>query len=186
MVLHLVDTNASLVAAWLEAFAGFPEVVIERADILSVAKHCLVSPANSMGFMDGGIDQQYLAFFGGAIQDRVQEAIARRPEGHLPVGASLTVTTGHPRVPYLIVAPTMPMPERVESDNAYRAMRAILRIVSAQPRLGNDVYCPGLATGTGMVPAKDAAEAMAEAYRDWKSAASHEQPQGPASPDHLR
>ena len=170
MILHLVDTNEALAAAWREAFAGFPEVDVECTDILSVAKHCIVSPANSLGFMDGGIDQQYLRLFGVAIQDRVQEAIARRPERQLPVGASLVVATGHLCIPYLIVAPTMTIPERVGAENAYRALRAVLRIVSVEPRVGQDVYCPGLATGVGMVPAEDAAEAMAEAYGDWKVA----------------
>lgn len=31
-----------------------------------------------------------------------------------------------------------------------------------------NVYCPGLATLTGMVPPELAANEMANAYRDWK------------------
>ena len=42
-------------------------------------------------------------FFGSQLQERVQDAIARRPGGHLPVGASLVVRTGHGRIPFLIV-----------------------------------------------------------------------------------
>ncbi len=56
MKLHLVDINAGLVEAWSKHLAEPPEVDIHCADILSVAKNVLVSPSNSTGFMDGGID----------------------------------------------------------------------------------------------------------------------------------
>jgi O-acetyl-ADP-ribose deacetylase (regulator of RNase III) len=167
MNLHLVDFNGCVVNAWANAFAPFPEVSIQQGDLLAVAMHCVVSPANSYGFMDGGIDAAYRTFFGAQIEKKVQEAVTRRPEGHLPVGASLVVRTGHHRVPFLIVAPTMTVPEQVISDNCYRAMRAVLRVATGE--VGQHVYCPGLATGVGMVPPENAAAMMAQAYRDWKS-----------------
>src|SRR5258708_27880441 len=150
MNLHLVDLEGDIVSAWLEAFAHFPEVRIHCGDLFAIARHCVVSPANSYGFMDGGIDAAYRSFFGHQIERTVQEAVTRRPEGHLPVGASIVVRTGHARMPYLIVAPTMTVPEKVESGNCYRAMRAILRVVGSNSEVGRDVYCPGLGTGVGM------------------------------------
>lgn len=107
MKLHLVDLNLSLVEAWQNHFKPYPEVSIHHCDILSVAEHCIVSPANSHGFMDGGIDLHYRNFFGSQIERTVQSAIQRRPEGLLPVGAALVVGTGHDRIPYMIVAPTV-------------------------------------------------------------------------------
>jgi len=166
MNLHLVDFNGELVDAWAEAFAPFPEVTIDQGDLLAAAKHCVVSPANSYGFMDGGIDAAYRAFFGAQIEIKVQEAIKRRAEGHLPVGASLVVRTENQRVPFLIVAPTMTIPEQVMSQNCYRAMRAILRVAVGE--VARDVYCPGLGTGVGMVPPANAAAMMAQAYGEWK------------------
>jgi len=168
MHLHLVDYNGQLVNAWIRAFEEFPEVTVQQGDLLSIAVNCVVSPANSYGFMDGGIDAAYRAFFGAEIERTVQDAITRRPEGHLPVGASLVVRTGRKDVPFMVVAPTMTMPEQVESRNCYRAMRAILRIVGTDAEVGRDIYCPGLATGVGMVPPENAATMMAKAYRDWK------------------
>lgn len=170
MRLHLIDYSGALVNAWIEAFREFPEVTVQQGDLLAVAEHCVVSPANSYGFMDGGIDAAYRAFFGAQIERTVQDAVTRRPEGHLPVGASLVVRTGHKRVPYMIVATTMTMPEQVESAHSYRAMRAVLRVVSSDVEIGRDIYCPGLATGVGMVPPEHAAAKMAEAYYDWKHA----------------
>ena len=62
MQLNLIDINSSLVSAWTDAFAEFPEVNIREGDILKVAEDCVVSPANSYGYMDGGIDAVYCAF----------------------------------------------------------------------------------------------------------------------------
>jgi O-acetyl-ADP-ribose deacetylase (regulator of RNase III) len=168
-MLHFVDTSGDLVDELRRVFAGVDEVVCSDGDILAVAQNAIVSPANSYGFMDGGIDAAYSAFFGSRLQATVQEAINRRPEGYLPVGASLAVRTGHDRIPFLIVAPTMHFPEEVPSDNCYRAMRAILRIMRTEPDVGRDVFCPGLATGIGRVPPAEAAEQIFRAYDDWRT-----------------
>jgi O-acetyl-ADP-ribose deacetylase (regulator of RNase III) len=166
--MHFVDTDGDVVQELRRAFAGIEEVVCTEGDILAVAENALVSPANSYGFMDGGIDAAYSAFFGPQLQSTVQDAINRRPEGLLPVGASLAVRTGHPRIPFLIVAPTMHTPEEVPSENCYRAMRAVLRLVQTETAIGSEVFCPGLATGTGRVPPADAARQMLRAFKDWR------------------
>lgn len=165
-MLHLVDTNSELVRCWEESFAGLEGVWIQHADLLKVAHTCVVSPANSYGFMDGGIDQMYLSFFGRGIEDRVREAVLSRPEGYLPVGASLLIPTGHLAIPNLVLAPTMLMPERVETANAYRAMRAVLRIMNTANL--REVFCPGLGTGVGSIPPQEAAKMMADAYLHWQ------------------
>lgn len=169
MRLHLVDVNAHVVAAWEEAFRAFPEVKICEADILKVAENTIVSPANSFGFMDGGIDAAYLKFFGLKMQSQVQDAMSSRLEGHLPIGASIVIRTGNSRIPFMILAPTMTVPETVSADNAYRVMRAVLRIAGHDPVVGHRVFCPGMTTLTGRVPPREAALQMAEAYRDWKA-----------------
>lgn len=167
MRLHFVDTNQAVVDALAFAFAAHPDVEVCCADLLDVATHCVVSPANSYGFMDGGIDADYCRFFGPSIQNTVHEAILRRPEGFLPVGAALAVITNHARIPYMIVAPTMEVPETVSASHASRALRAVLRLIDKQPYLGDDVFCPGLATLVGGVDPKDAAASMLSAYEHW-------------------
>jgi O-acetyl-ADP-ribose deacetylase (regulator of RNase III) len=102
------------------------------------------------------------------LQVLVVEAPPAQAAGYLPVGASLAVPTGHARIPFLIVAPTMHTPEEVPSANCYRAMRAILRLVDSEPRLRDEVFCPGLATGTGRVPPSEAAAEILRAFRDWR------------------
>ncbi|RYD85066.1 MAG: AraC family transcriptional regulator [Verrucomicrobiaceae bacterium] len=161
MQLHFADSNQDVAEALNSAFSRFSDVQVHYGDLLTLAEYCIVSPANSSGFMDGGFDQALLGFFGPAIESRVRDAISRRPKGLLPVGASLLVRTGNHRVPFLIVAPTMIHPEQVEASNAYRAMRAVLRIAR---ELNGPVFCPGLCTGVGNVSAPEAAKAMALAY----------------------
>jgi O-acetyl-ADP-ribose deacetylase (regulator of RNase III) len=173
MRLHLVDIEPELVVCWEEAFAPFPEVEVACANILEVAQDTLVSPANSYGRMDGGIDRLYSAFFGPTLDARVSEAIARRPEGYLPIGTSLLIPTGHPRIPHLIVAPTMLEPEAVPASHAFRAFAAILRLAMQYSNRIQDIYCPGLATGIGRVAFPEAAQEMANAYRKWKATQIH-------------
>jgi O-acetyl-ADP-ribose deacetylase (regulator of RNase III) len=168
MRLQFVDADAEVASALCEAFRPFPEVAVLHADLLAVAHNAVVSPANASGFMDGGIDSRYRKFFGAAVEARVRLAIASRPEGHLPIGASLVVHTGHIRIPFLIVAPTMLTPELIESANCYRAMRAVLRVAAPHDEISQDLFCPGLGTGVGNVPANDAALEIAKAYSDWR------------------
>ena len=169
MKLHLVDTNTQLVRCWGKAFSQHREVEIIGGDILDMAHTAIVSPANSFGFMDGGIDLAYSNYFGPNVQEGVFWAISTRPEGFLPVGASLMVRTEHPKIPYLIVAPTMKLPGPVPSQNCYHAMVAVLRIASRHEAILKHVYCPGLATGIGEVRPEAAAEEMATAYSDWQA-----------------
>jgi O-acetyl-ADP-ribose deacetylase (regulator of RNase III) len=165
--LHLVDLDARVVDAWQQAFSRFPEVSVVHGDILAVAHHLVISPANSHGFMDGGVDRAYAQFFGQPLVRQVREAVLRRPEGFLPVGAALAIQTGHPRIQYLILAPTMVSPEHVPATHAYRALRAALRLARADPALHGDWFCPGLTTLVGGTKPDHAAAEMAEAYDDW-------------------
>jgi hypothetical protein len=56
LAVHLRDINAGIVKAWEQAFADVPEVHVSRGDIFEHKADAIVSPANSFGFMDGGID----------------------------------------------------------------------------------------------------------------------------------
>jgi O-acetyl-ADP-ribose deacetylase (regulator of RNase III) len=123
-----------------------------------------------MGFMDGGIDRHYAAFFGPTLAERVRDAVLAQPEGHLPIGAAVAVPTGHIRIRHLVLAPTMISPEHVPAVNAYRALRAALRLMTRSPELGPILYSPGLTTLVGGVAPADAANEMALAYADWKTA----------------
>jgi O-acetyl-ADP-ribose deacetylase (regulator of RNase III) len=169
MKLFLVETNPEIVEAWLDAFEPFPQVTVLQANILGVAKNTIVSPGNSYGLMDGGLDAKLTNFFGHRPQQELQEIIARQPEGILPVGTSAFVETGHKRIPYMIAAPTMMSPGPVPAANTFFAMAAMLNTAHKHRDIVKEVYCPGLGTGTGRVAPEIAAKEMANAYRKHQS-----------------
>jgi O-acetyl-ADP-ribose deacetylase (regulator of RNase III) len=182
MTIHLVDCDPDVAGALQVAFASYPEVQVAEGDILARARVCVVSPANSYGFMDGGIDAQYTAFFGLRPQTELQDHISRRREGELPVGSSIVVRTGHQGIPYMICAPTMITPGPVPKQNAFYAMAAVLNAIARHREVLIDIFCPGLCTGTGRVSPADAADEMASAYaKSWLRAAGAGRQYAPAA-----
>src|SRR5690349_7233705 len=127
MRLALWDLSPEVVFAWTQTFAEFPHASFGCGNILKANVNALVSPANSFGFMDGGVDMAYRGFFGLSIERRVREIIGRQPGGQLPVGSALIAPTRHERITRVIVAPTMKTPRTIRgTDNVYRATKAAL------------------------------------------------------------
>ena len=154
---------------WRQFFGSQPDVEVLQGDLCRVRADAVVSPANSFGFMDGGLDLALSQRFGWGLEERLQRVIAERPLRELLVGEALALPTGDPDVPWLISAPTMRVPMRLQqSVNAYLAMKAIL--VTASGHAGappiQRVAIPGLGTGCGRSGAKAAARQMWAAYRE--------------------
>jgi O-acetyl-ADP-ribose deacetylase (regulator of RNase III) len=169
--IFLRDINADVVAAWAEAFAGCGDVEVSRGDIFGLAADAIVSPANSFGYMDGGIDAAYTAHFGRELPERLREVLRRDWDGELPVGCAVVVGTNDARIPFLVSAPTMRVPMNVsDTVNAYLAFRAALIAVRNHNRAGPEIpirsiLCPGLATFYGCMNPRRAARQMLLAYR---------------------
>ena len=162
--LTLVGTDVALVNSWRDEFAPHPSVAITHDTIFAVDANTLVSPANSFGVMDGGLDAKLRDFFGPQIEGRVRQSIAQQYHGELPVGLACTVETGHERYRYLICAPTMRCPADVSGTvNAYLAMKAILNEAICHPS-PLQVAVPGLCSLTGRMSASQVARQMRIAY----------------------
>jgi O-acetyl-ADP-ribose deacetylase (regulator of RNase III) len=108
----------------------------------------------------------------------VQELIRERHHGELPVGAAEVVETGHTGWPFLVVAPTMRVPESVaQTLNPYLAFRAALLAVqrfnaqAREPRI-RSLLCPGLGTGIGHVEPDRCAGQMRMAFLQVREPAS--------------
>jgi O-acetyl-ADP-ribose deacetylase (regulator of RNase III) len=173
MKLILADFNAPLCQQFEAAFKDLPNVEIFNGSFERVPEFdCMVSAANSFGLMDGGVDLAIIKFFGAQLEQCVQRHILENYLGEQNVGTSFIVETGHPRHPFVAHTPTMRVPMDIaHTDNVYRAMWAMLLAVhhhnqSAERKI-NSVVCPGLGTGTGNVPFKEAARQMAHAYRNY-------------------
>ena len=182
IAIHLRDLGEPLVEAWRREFDGIGTVTISCGDIFSerpgpigpsdpidIKADAVVSPANSFGFMDGGIDALYTYQFGPGLQQRLQGVLAREYGGELPVGAAVVVTTGHSDIPWCISAPTMRVPRDIsDTVNAYLAFRAALRAAvahngSGQPPI-KSILCPGLGTAVGRMPVHRCARQMRVAW----------------------
>jgi O-acetyl-ADP-ribose deacetylase (regulator of RNase III) len=168
--LILTAPNPSLFAAFKEQFAQFPDVEIigDRFEWIP-SFDCLVSPANSFGMMDAGMDAAITQFFGLALERRVKAQILEDCLGEQPVGTSLIVKTAHPKHPFLAHTPTMRVPMSLKgTDVPYVAMWAMLLAIRQHNKTNqqkiSSVVCPGLGTGIGQVPYAEAARQMAIAY----------------------
>lgn len=167
----LTAVDPGLVVAWSKFCGNLDCVELHRGSILDVQCDAVVSPANSFGFMDGGIDALYFDVFGAQIEEQVRRAILTRHYGELLVGQADVVETGHPSPRFLIAAPTMRVPMALGRDtiNPYLATRAVLRLASHGlfadgPHTGQRIAdhvrvlaLPGMGTGVGRVPAETCA-----------------------------
>lgn len=169
ITVRLRDRDASLVEAWRRWFKGCSGVEIGHGDIFDAEADAIVSPANSFGYMDGGIDAVYLSRFGSGLQWRLQQHVQQHHGGELVVGEAVIVETGALDIPWLVSAPTMRVPGPVPNTlNAYLAFRAALRAVIAHTRAGKGpiakVLCPGLASAIGGMPPDRVARQMRFAF----------------------
>jgi O-acetyl-ADP-ribose deacetylase (regulator of RNase III) len=165
----LRDRSIDVVEAWRREFSAAPDVEVSHGDIFDVVADAIVSPANSFGFMDGGIDLVYSRRFGWALQERLQELLGREHDGELPVGQAVVIETGDPAIPFLISAPTMRVPLDVsETVNAYLAFRAAIRAVRQHNQDAESpiesLLCPGLGTAVGRMAPEVCARQMHHAY----------------------
>jgi O-acetyl-ADP-ribose deacetylase (regulator of RNase III) len=70
----LRDRSSAVVEAWRAEFIEAPDVEVSGGDIFDLSADAIVSPANSFGFMDGGIDLVYSQHFGWGLQERLRES----------------------------------------------------------------------------------------------------------------
>jgi O-acetyl-ADP-ribose deacetylase (regulator of RNase III) len=165
MQLVLATLHEPQALAWQQFCGDLNFVQIHQGSILDLDCQAVVSPANSFGFMDGGIDALYLQRFGGELQARVRQQIADRHHGELLVGAAELVATHDLEIPFIIAAPTMRVPTILtDSVNVYLATRAAL-LCARQAGL-NVVAFPAMGTGVGQMSPAACAHQMRTAMED--------------------
>jgi O-acetyl-ADP-ribose deacetylase (regulator of RNase III) len=175
MKIVLADPQGKLITAWQNTAGDNKHVAIYHGSIFEVQCDALVSPANSFGFMDGGLDMAISRFFGWQVQERLQKLIQTKHHGELLVGTAEIVATDYPNIPYVIAAPTMRVPMILkETVNAYLAIRAVLLLVkfgqfedgAAIADKVKIVALPGMGTGVGQVSPEIFARQMKRAIEE--------------------
>lgn len=145
-----------------ELYSAFPGWAADVMDIFGAPCSGVISPANSFGWMDGGIDAVYLARWPSAAPT-LKAKVAALPFRELLVGQALLVETGDTACPHLIAAPTMRAPGATTFMSVFLAARAAFFVSLSLPGV---VASPGLGTGTGHLHPKDAARAMRLGYEE--------------------
>jgi O-acetyl-ADP-ribose deacetylase (regulator of RNase III) len=139
------------------------QIHLAKSDISDMAVDAIVSPANSLGIMGGGV-AAVLSRRGGPLIQR--EAMSLAP---IAVGAAVVTNAGTLWAKHVIHAPTMDEPGlKVSVENVRRATRAAL--LAASQRGFDVIALPGLGTGLGGADPADAARAMVNELR------AHKQP----------
>src|SRR5688572_309522 len=90
----LVDINPKMVSAFRETFEENPEIEVVQGSMLEQKVSAWVSPTNSYGNMDGGLDQVIKSHLGVKVEQALKQEIAKRYGSTLPVGHATCVLTG--------------------------------------------------------------------------------------------
>ena len=174
--LHLVSLDRAFIASAADLFGK--RATYSCSDIASVEREgaMFVSPANSLGFMDGGIDMVLSRTMFPGCEKRLKALIAAlghktapgRP--YLRVGSAAWFMVG-PRTGF-IAAPTMFLPHDVaDTQNAYWAFLATLvaarRAVQTSGGALHTLVCTSLCCGVGRMDPEQAAIQMRRAWDDF-------------------
>ncbi len=128
---------------------------------------CLVSPANSFGYMTGSYDAALSDILGWNFQYKVRDYIKNNYYNEQPIGSSFIIDTDKPGI-RLIHTPTMQYPSIIKDEMVvYTATRSTLICA-----LQNDVKCivlPVFGGAVGGVPSFLAASMMKKAYLQIKN-----------------
>ncbi|MCS4542419.1 MAG: macro domain-containing protein [Euryarchaeota archaeon] len=136
------------------------KIIVKQGDITQEKVDAIVNPANSLGFMGGGVAGA-LKKIGGEIIEK--EAIAKSP---IPIGKAITTTAGKLSAKIIIHAPTMERPAQLTSiKNVKKAVLAALKC--ADENKIESITFPGMGTGVGGLPKSDAARVMIWTIKDF-------------------
>ena len=183
MIIHFVSLNTKWIDEMRALFNSNEDVAkISCIDIRKVPKKdtVFVSPANCLGFMDGGIDAVLSKMFPGVqrqVQNKIRSIGFRTCSGrpYLPIGSALIVP--FPDIESAVVcAPTMYQPCDVsDTQNAYSSFLAALLLCNNAKPQTKTLVVTSHCCGFGQMTECESAKQMRKAYDDFMSGA-YEQP----------
>lgn len=193
--ISFVSLNQDIINAVREFFPNhiYPNIEPIYGNISQCKHHdCIVSPANSFGHMDGGIDQtlSYMLmqnYDENYISSKIRHIIATNYSGEQPVGTCILIPTDNTKFPFLAHAPTMTVPTNVvRTLNAYYAFKSVLESIKSYNNTEGVVPIKSIltttfCTGCGEMSLKHSLIQMKKAYDvvcdpippTWTSAHNH-------------
>ena len=185
MKIYIIDHSPNMLKYVQLYFYGYEDVeciCTSLEEFLNThTVECVVSPANSLGLMDGGYDLAISEYFGWQLQSRVQQYIIDHFYGEQPVGTSFMIDSGIPGCS-LIHTTTVRTPQAIKEPLVvYQCMRTTL--MCAIQNHVQSILIPLFGGGFGELSPKVIAEMMWKAYEqiknppkklDWDYANKHE------------
>ena len=169
MSLHFVSLNK----IWIEEIKTlFPTAKITCGDVQTIPreKTIFVSPANCLGFMDGGIDYVYSRKMFPGCEQQVKQKIRELGfktllgRDYLPIGSAFLVPVGE--TTGLICAPTMFLPHDVsQTRNAYLSCLAAF-LIFQKAEIYETIVLTSHCCGYGKMSEKESARQIRKAYDD--------------------
>ena len=136
-------------------------IVVKTGDITKISCDAIVNPANSYGYMGGGVAGAIKRVGGSEIE---KEAVAQAP---IFVGSAVATTAGMLPCRVVIHAPTMRKPAmKIPVENVAKATSAALKL-GRQLDIRH-IVIPGMGTGVGGVSPSDAARAMIAVAKEFE------------------
>jgi O-acetyl-ADP-ribose deacetylase (regulator of RNase III) len=136
-------------------------IVVEKGDITKIACDAIVNPANSYGYMGGGVAGAIKRAGGIEIE---KEAVSKAP---ISLGRAIFTNSGSLPCSIVIHSPTMKQPVmKIKKENVEVATRAALRL--AADKKIKTIAIPGMGTGVGGVLLDDAARVMIKVAKEFE------------------
>lgn len=155
---------------------GCEAYTMKIQDYIPNKKTYYVSPANSLCFMDGGIDLALSRIIFPNIEKEVKQTVKElniknlMDRYYLPIGSSIIIDKGEK---CLIVAPTMLLPQDVsKTKNAYYATMSILYniFINKKENSNNvDILFTSLCCGFGKMDEDEAIKQILQGINDYKN-----------------
>jgi O-acetyl-ADP-ribose deacetylase (regulator of RNase III) len=176
---YLCDPKQSLCDALTAEFSEFRNILFFEIgiDMFSQWATAMVSPANSYGYMDGGVDLIIQEKLGYDVEMQLQNKLVAMSQHKIEIGDLVLLDIENKNVDwkYLMLAPTMMLPSRLPKNyrNFYLAFCAVLRRIlmhnkncssCPEQQAITSVVVPGMGTGIGEMDPKVSARQMREAF----------------------
>jgi O-acetyl-ADP-ribose deacetylase (regulator of RNase III) len=141
---------------------GYKGVAIRvvKGDLTKIEADAIVNPANSFGYMGGGVALAIKRAGGDEIE---KEAVRKAP---IEIGKAVATTAGKLKAKFVIHSPTMVNPAG-ETDGEKVKLATIAALACAEEKGVKSIAFPGMGTGVGGLSYETAAEKMIEAVRDF-------------------
>lgn len=178
-ILSVLNTHPEYLTSLLKLFTDY-HFMTNKLNGRSIAEKKLptpaffVSPANSYGRMDGGLDNAYMVMefeVEKRAMDYVKQLHHRDEEGrpYNPVGNAFIIPFLNCH--YCVSAPTMQYigTNVSETQNAYVATKATLIVLEKENRLKSlgTLWMPGMGTMVGQMPYRISAQQVLSAIHDF-------------------